>query len=236
MNEIFQQAFLTKPIAHRGLHDGNISIPENTLLAFEKAIEKRFSIELDVQMIKEGTLIVFHDTNLIRSCKQKIRIESLTYKELNEFNIFDTNCTIPRLKDVLDTVNGSVPILIDIKNYTLQKRLEKTLLVELKNYKGVVMLQSFNPFTVHWLKRHSSYHTGYLVSKYNYLHFFNYFLMETKNSIDFLSIHKQLVSSRYFKSLSKKNIPVLLWTLSEMSEIYTLKDCYDNYIFENLIP
>ncbi|WP_298423034.1 glycerophosphodiester phosphodiesterase family protein [uncultured Kordia sp.] len=233
---IKNQVILKKPIAHRGLHDGNLSIPENTLLAFEKAIEKKLPIELDVQIIKDGTLIIFHDTNLIRCCKRRIRIENLTYTALKGFTIFNSKYTIPTLKEVLKLVDGSVPILIDIKNYTIQKRLEKTLLVELENYKGFIMLQSFNPFTVNWLKTHTSYATGYLVSKYNYLHFFNYFLMEMKNPIDFLSVDKRFVSSKYFKNLSKKNIPVLLWTLNEINEIYTLKDSYDNYIFENFIP
>ncbi len=60
--------------------------------------------------------------------------------------------------------------------------------------------------------------------------------MEMKNPIDFLSVDKRFVSSKYVKNLSKKNIPVLLWTLNEINEIYTLKDSYDNYIFENFIP
>lgn len=224
---------LNKPIAHRGLHDGNMSIPENTLVAFEKAIEKKYPIELDIQIIKDGTLVVFHDTNLIRSCNKKIRTETLVYSDLKEISIFNTQYTIPTLREVLELVKGEVPILIDIKNYSIHKELEKTLVTMLKEYNGYVALQSFNPFTVRWLKTHTKYSTGYLVSRYNYLHFFNHFLMNEKNSIDFLAIDKKLLSSKYFTRLSKKDIPILLWTLTGNKEKNGFKNYYDNYIFES---
>ena len=209
---MYKRQILNKPIAHRGLHDVNMSIPENTLLAFEKAIEKKFPIELDIQIIKDGTIIVFHDTNLIRSCNKKIRTETLVYNDLKDISIFNTQYTIPTLREVLELVKGKVPILIDLKNYTIHKELEKTLVAMLKEYNGCVALQSFNPFTVRWLKAHTKYSTGYLVSRYNYLYFFNYFLMNEKNSIDFLTVDKKLLNSKYFRRLSQKNIPVLLWT------------------------
>lgn len=224
------------PIAHRGLHDGNMSIPENTLLAFEKAIEKKYPIELDIQIIKDGTIVVFHDTNLIRSCNKKIRTETLVYKDLQDFSIFNTRHTIPTLREVLELVKGEVPLLIDLKNYTINKELEKTLVAMLKEYNGCVALQSFNPFTVRWLKTHTKYCTGYLVSRYNYLHFFNHFLMNKKNSIDFLTIDKRLLSSKYFTRLAKKNIPILLWTLTNSKEKNSLERYYDNYIFEYFSP
>lgn len=229
------KGLLDMPIAHRGLHDGNKSIPENTLAAFKKAIEKKYPVELDIQLTKDNTIIVFHDTSLVRACNQRNRIENLTYNEIAEINIFNTVFKIPTLKDVLELVNERVPILIDIKNYTIQKRLEKKLLAELKTYNGIVALQSFNPFTVKWLKKHSRYCIGYLVSKYNYLHFFNYFLMDTKNSIDFLAIDKKLLNTNYFTRLSKKGIPILLWTLSGDKEKNGFKNYYDNYIFENRV-
>lgn len=235
MNEDFQRAFLTKPIAHRGLHDGNISIPENTLLAFEKAIEKNIPIELDVHIIKDETLIVFHDNNLIRSCHQKIRTETLVHKDLKGITTFNTSHNIPTLKKVLELVNGKIPILIDIKNYTINKNLERNILLTLDEYKGEVALQSFNPFTVYWLKRHSKYPIGYLVSRYNYLHFFDHFLMNKKNLIDFIAIDKKLLDTKHFKHLSKKDIPILLWTITDKREKRAYESYCDNYIFEGFI-
>ena len=66
-----------KIIAHRGIHDSYIV--ENTLLAFLKAVEKGYAIELDVRLLKDDVIVVYHDFNLqrltginklIESCKQ----------------------------------------------------------------------------------------------------------------------------------------------------------------------
>ena len=52
-------------IAHRGLYD-NKKIPENSKLAFRRALLKNMPIELDVQLLSDDTLVVFHDENLKR--------------------------------------------------------------------------------------------------------------------------------------------------------------------------
>ena len=51
--------------AHRGLHD-KPEVPENSLLAFERACERGFGIEFDVHLTKNGKLAVMHDSGLKR--------------------------------------------------------------------------------------------------------------------------------------------------------------------------
>ncbi|MBE6699047.1 MAG: glycerophosphodiester phosphodiesterase, partial [Ruminococcaceae bacterium] len=46
--------------AHRGLHNGK-DAPENSLAAFEAACRAGYGIELDVQLSRDGTVMVFHD-------------------------------------------------------------------------------------------------------------------------------------------------------------------------------
>ncbi|MDE7454853.1 MAG: glycerophosphodiester phosphodiesterase, partial [Clostridia bacterium] len=53
-------------VAHRGLFDNNNGVPENSLPAFSKAVEQGYAIETDVQMSKDGVLVVFHDDSLKR--------------------------------------------------------------------------------------------------------------------------------------------------------------------------
>lgn len=53
-------------IAHRGIHNINKGIPENSLLAFEKAIKNNYIIELDLHILKDRNVVVFHDDNLER--------------------------------------------------------------------------------------------------------------------------------------------------------------------------
>ena len=57
--DLFKTWLVETPIAHRGFHDKNN--PENSLAAFARAIEKGYAIELDVQMLSDGTVVVFHD-------------------------------------------------------------------------------------------------------------------------------------------------------------------------------
>ena len=54
-----------KIIAHRGMHS---NCPENSLMAFQKAVQKGYPIELDVQLTKDNEVIVFHDSTLKRMC------------------------------------------------------------------------------------------------------------------------------------------------------------------------
>ena len=68
--------------AHRGFHDKPV-IPENSLSAFRRAIEHGFGAELDVHLLKDGTLAVFHDSDLRRCANVDGQIEDLTLEELS---------------------------------------------------------------------------------------------------------------------------------------------------------
>ena len=50
--------------AHRGLHSPDKSVPENSLAAFAAAADAGYGMELDVQLSKDGEVVVFHDDTL----------------------------------------------------------------------------------------------------------------------------------------------------------------------------
>ena len=68
---------LKAPIAHRGLHDAKA--PENSLAAFRRAMEHGYVIELDVHMLADGKIVVFHDDNLKRMTGVDAVIKDETY-------------------------------------------------------------------------------------------------------------------------------------------------------------
>ena len=72
-------AFDHTMIAHRGLFDNHSEAPENSLAAFRKAVDQGFGIELDVQLTKDGKLVVFHDFDLKRMCGIHKKLTELTY-------------------------------------------------------------------------------------------------------------------------------------------------------------
>ena len=94
----------TKYIAHRGLHKG-FDIPENSILAFKKAKEKSYGIELDITISKDNQIVVFHDDSLDRLCNISGYIEDFDYEVLKGLEGL-----IPldsyNLNEVLDILGG----------------------------------------------------------------------------------------------------------------------------------
>ena len=58
--------FFDRPIAHRGLHDRNKGVIENSRSAFAAAIERGYAIECDVQLSSDGVPFIFHDDDFDR--------------------------------------------------------------------------------------------------------------------------------------------------------------------------
>ena len=61
-----------------------------------------FGAELDVHLTKDGRLAVYHDTNLIRVCGVNEEIENLTWDEISQLRLLDTDARIPEFSQVLD--------------------------------------------------------------------------------------------------------------------------------------
>ncbi len=137
--------------AHRGLWgDG---IPENSLPAFAEAARLGYGIELDVQLSSDGDIVVFHDYTLSRMCGEDTRISELRGAELSWRHLGGTEYTLPLLDDVLTTVKGRVPILIELKGETSDTSLCEALARALDHYDGKVCVESFNPFLLGWFKK-----------------------------------------------------------------------------------
>ena len=61
-------AFHKYDYAHRGLHNREKGVPENSLAAFRRAAEAGYGAELDVHLTRDGRLVVIHDGDLERMC------------------------------------------------------------------------------------------------------------------------------------------------------------------------
>lgn len=146
--------FMGKCYAHRGLFSNGTAFPENSLPSFTKAVENGYGIELDVQLTKDNKLVVFHDNTLSRMCGIDVKVRDKTYRELCNLTLLATDCKIPLLSEVLNIVNGSVPLLIEIKLpvfSTLTCRLADELL---HSYKGKYCIESFNTLALVWYRVH----------------------------------------------------------------------------------
>ena len=99
--------------AHRGLH--NETRPENSMSAFRAAVAQDYGIELDVHLLRDGNLAVIHDSSLKRTTGAEGRIESLNSHDLWNYRLEGTSETIPTFKEVLDLVDGRVPLIVELK-------------------------------------------------------------------------------------------------------------------------
>ena len=139
--------------AHRGLYgDG---VPENSLKAFRRAAEQGFGIELDVHLLKDGTLAVLHDSDLLRMTGQLGILESLSGEDLEFYRLQCSDQRIPTLSQVLDLIQGTVPLIIELKvRQANSSALCQAVCRQLDCYPGAFCLESFDPRCLMWLKKH----------------------------------------------------------------------------------
>ena len=141
--------------AHRGLHTRDKSIPENSLPAFERAARAGYGIELDVQLSKDGQVVVFHDDTLDRVCGVHARVDEKTLDELRELRLCGTEYGIPLFSEVLKTVRGRGPLIVELKNGRRNRELCEKTYALLQDYRGEACVESFNPFIVAWFRFHA---------------------------------------------------------------------------------
>lgn len=145
------EAFRGVPIAHRGLHN-KPQIPENSMPAFSRAVDKGYGIELDLHLLADGGLAVFHDNTLVRTTGAEGRVKDLTSDELKNYRLEGTENTIPAFPEVLKLVDGKVPLIIELKAEGNSAELCKATLKALENYSGAYVIESFDPRPLIWLK------------------------------------------------------------------------------------
>jgi glycerophosphoryl diester phosphodiesterase len=145
--------FLTKPIAHRALHNIADGRPENSRAAIRAAIEAGYAIEIDLQLSRDGQAMVFHDETLDRLTMETGPINQRSSTELSYIPLRGGRENIPSLKQVLKLVAGRVPLLIELKDQQgelgpTDGKLEQATAQALADYDGPVALMSFNPNSV----------------------------------------------------------------------------------------
>ncbi|MBQ7894994.1 MAG: glycerophosphodiester phosphodiesterase [Oscillospiraceae bacterium] len=147
--------FKGRNYAHRGLHSRDKTVPENSLAAFALAAEAGYGIELDVQLSKDGQVVVFHDDTLDRVCSVSGRVDEFDYEELKTMKLCGTEETIPLFSDVLKLVDGRSTLIVELKPGKRNKELCKKTYELLAAYRGSVCIESFHPLIVAWFRFHA---------------------------------------------------------------------------------
>ena len=238
--------YMEQYIAHRGFFN-NKDVPENSLKAFALAVQHGYGIELDVQLTADNKLVVFHDEELIRMCGAEGNLWQKTFDEIKDLRLLETDEPIPLFEDVLNTVGGRVPLIVEIKSegrYTDCSRLANEML---KGYKGEFCVESFHPLVVRWFKKHSPHivrgqlstdhikdgEKGGNVGRFLLSNMVFNFLSKP-DFIAFNHEHKGMFSFKLCRKLYK---PVTVaWTIKSEEQLENARDSFEVFIFDSFVP
>lgn len=144
---MLDRATFLRPIAHRGLHDAATGVIENTGSAFTAAIAAGYGIECDLRPAAGGLPIVFHDATLDRLVAGSGAVARLGVPDLGALRYRDADEPILTFADLLELVDGAVPLLVEIKSEWQSP--DARFLGEIARltaaYRGPVALMSFDP-------------------------------------------------------------------------------------------
>ena len=151
---------MCKIFAHRG-YSGKY--PENTMIAFKKALECGVDgIELDVQLTKDGEVVIIHDETIDRTTTGKGFVVDYTYEELERFDASfkfkDLGFNkIPTLREYFQLVKDydivtNVELKTGINEYLgIEEKVWE--LIKEYNLEEKVIISSFNHFSVMRMKK-----------------------------------------------------------------------------------
>lgn len=237
--------FATIPLAHRGLHDERFD--ENSLSAFKSAVDHGYGIELDVHLLKDGTIAVVHDNNLSRVTGVNALVSEMNIDQLSKTSLLVSKESIPTLDAVLRVVKGKVPLLIEMKvDGKFDSHLPETILKLLENYPKTnnIAIESFNPYAIRWLSINhpNKYPYGQLVSHnlQNVSPFVNWMFaslfIRFISKPSFLAFDVNYLPNRNLARLRRKGMQVISWTIDNEEKRNLAKQETENYIFESIRP
>ena len=232
--------------AHRGLHNGTRA--ENSLSAFAAAVDAGYGIELDVRLCSDGELVVFHDATLDRVVGREGRVIDFTREELAAMSLSGTADGIPTLRQVLDLIDGAVPMLIEIKQGSGESGIAEKFIEVIGGYKGEYIVESFHPIALRIVKKARPDILRGILS-YEYMKDERYkgkliFRLSQNLALNFLSrpdfisydhngysVPKLRLVHRIFKT------PLIAWTVRSQEEENAAREHgFSAVIFENYIP
>lgn len=239
--------FRNTKYSHRGLHTMKVFAPENSLAAFRRAIRRGYGIEMDLQLTKDGEVVVFHDDDLFRMTNHGGRVSDLTLEELKELSLHGTAEKIPTLRETLELVSGRVPLLLELKLNSRDHSLMEAVSSLLSDYSGHYIIESFNTEVLHWFRRHHpkvlrGQLSANLLKKgegrdYRFLRWMTkHLLLNFYGRPDFISYdyRDHTISSFFLRHLFRT--PFLAWTVKNEKDYYSKKRGYQSIIFEDFEP
>lgn len=232
---------LQKKITHRGLWDEQN--PENSLGAFVNAIASGYAIELDVQIMHDGTLVIIHDRNTLRMTGMDMILGENVYEDIMHLRLQGSHHGIPRLQDALTLIAGKVPVVIEIKKCPCKKRklYVQKIIETLQEYDGLYVVASFDPFLVKAIKRemphvlcgqHFSDYAddGFVIGQIKKNSMYAFWRMSCMIPDLFICRASMLPRCYIVHCAQKYEVPLLAWHVHDDEEYACIKSVVNNEI------
>jgi len=201
-------------IAHRGASGG---APENTMASFELAIEERADwIELDVQEDADGRVVVAHDSDFMKVAGNPLKVWDATASDLTELDIgswFDSDFADQRvvsLRDVLETARGKIGVVIELKYYGYDERLEERVveIVEATGMQDHIMLMSLK---LTGLQKAAALRPNWIRGLLNTVSVGDL----TRLELDFLALNAAAATPSMIRRAHNRGMRVFVWTIND---------------------
>ncbi|MDQ1146952.1 glycerophosphoryl diester phosphodiesterase [Bacillus sp. SORGH_AS 510] len=221
-------------IGHRG---AAAYCPENTYASFNKALELGVDyLELDIQMTRDGEIVVIHDPTVNRTTNAKGRVKDFTLKEIQKldagswFHPTFSNERIPSFSDFLDTYAGKVGLLIELKKPSLYPGIEEKVANELlkrglaTGEEDQIIVQSFDQSAMknfhHLLPKVP---IGILVKKAALNGLSHKELSSYSNYATYVNPKLTMVNKKLIRKIHHYGFKTMIWTVNRNSDIRRLK-------------
>ncbi len=209
--------------AHRGFR---AQYPENTLLAFEKALESGcYGIETDVQISKDGQLVLIHDETVDRTTNGTGAIREMSLAQIQALDAGGGQ-RIPTLGEYLSLVQDTAIITnIELKNNVVEyPRLEEEVLAQVRarGLEKKVLFSSFNHGAVIKMKKLApDIPCGFLCGGAIDVPVMAALMAE--HGVEFLHPRLSVMTDDFMDELKRKNIPVNVWTVNGDDDLQRMR-------------
>jgi glycerophosphoryl diester phosphodiesterase len=209
--------------AHRG---AAMHAPENTVAAVEAALEAAADwVEIDVQETADGEVVVLHDSDLKKVAGVDLKIWDATWEDLQDIDVGSffspefSDQRIPKLQKILELCRGKAGVVIELKYYGHQVRLEERVAevvdglgmasdikVMSLDYDGLERMKALRP----------EWKMGYLTSV----------VMGdlTRMDVDFLAVNSGMASRRFVRATQNAGKGVFTWTVNDVLGMSAMMD------------
>jgi glycerophosphoryl diester phosphodiesterase len=239
-----------RPIAHRGLHDAQKTIIENTPSAFAAAVAERYGIECDLQISADGEAMVHHDEALGRLTEGTAHLDAMTAADLRHVPFKATADRMISLGELCDLVAGRVALVIELKSrFDGDLRLVRRAAAVLARYGGPAAVMSFDPVQVAAFRNAAPAITRGMVAERHYRdHDWDQLSAATKQAMSYfahaLNTRPQFIAYSVqdlpaaIPSIARQlfGLPLLTWTVRSADDRERAARHADQMIFEGFRP